>query len=230
VLRILGYRLLQAGAPHLALPVFEKVLRLAQEEPQSWRDLGLAYAAAGLPQQAIDKLYEVVLRPWDMRFPEIETIALAELNAIVASTRSKLDTSRIDARLLKNLPLDLRVVMTWDADNADMDLYVTDPNGEVCFYGHALTRPGGRMSRDFTGGYGPEEFSLRSALPGKYRIQARYYGNTQQVLAGATTLQVKLFTGFGTAAQKEKAITLRLRDQGETVAVGEFEVSASAVR
>lgn len=230
VLRILGYRLLQAGAPQLAVPVFEKVLRLAPEEPQSFRDLGLAQAAAGHPQQAIEKLNEVVVRPWDVRFPEIETIAIAEINAIIATSREKLDTSRIDPRLLKNLPLDLRVVMTWDADNADMDLWVTDPNGERCSYMNALTFQGGRISRDFTRGYGPEEFSLRSALPGKYRIEANYYGNRQQVLAGATTLQVKLFTGFGTARQKEQVVTLRLKDKGETVYVGEFEVATSATR
>ncbi|WP_304362109.1 VIT domain-containing protein, partial [Collimonas fungivorans] len=135
VLRILGYRLLQAGAPELAIPVFEKVRRLAEEEPQSFRDLGLAYAANKQYQQAIDQLYEVVLRPWDARFPEIETIVLAELNAIVATSGVSLDTSRIDPRLLKNMPLDLRVIMTWDADNADMDLWVTDPNGEKCYYG-----------------------------------------------------------------------------------------------
>lgn len=230
LLRILGYRLLQAGAPQLALPIFEKVLRLAQEEPQSFRDLGLAHAAAGHPQQAIDNLYEVVVRPWDGRFPEIETIALAEINAIVAGARTPLDTSRIDPRLLKNLPLDLRVVMTWDADNADMDLWVTDPNGERCYYGHALTSLGGRMSRDFTQGYGPEEFSLRRAAPGKYKIEANYYGNRQQVLAGATTLQVKLFSGFGTARQKEQVITLRLKDRGETVYVGEFDMPSSSAR
>jgi Ca-activated chloride channel family protein len=230
LLRILGYRLLQAGAPQLALPVFEKVLRLAHEEPQSFRDLGLAHAAAGHPQQAIDNLYEVVVRPWDGRFPEIETIALAEINAIVASARTPLDTSRIDPRLVKNLPLDLRVVMTWDADNADMDLWVTDPNGERCYFGHALTSLGGRMSRDFTQGYGPEEFSLRRAAPGKYKIEANYYGNRQQVLAGATTLQVKLFSGFGSARQKEQVITLRLKDKGETIYVGEFDMPSSATR
>lgn len=230
VLRILGYRLLQAGAPQLALPIFEKVLRLAQEEPQSFRDLGLAQAAAGLPQQAIESLYEVVQRPWDGRFPEIETIAIAEINAIVAASRVPLDTRRIDPRLLKNLQLDLRVVLAWDADNADMDLWVTDPDMELCNYGNTLTAQGGRMSRDFTRGYGPEEFSLRHARPGKYRIEANYYGNRQQILAGATTLQVKLFTGFGTARQKEQVITLRLKDKGETVFVGEFEVATFAAR
>jgi tetratricopeptide (TPR) repeat protein len=230
VLRILGYRLLQAGAPQLAVPVFEKVLRLAQEEPQSFRDLGLAQAAAGLPQLAIDNLYEVVLRPWDGRFPEIETIAITEINAIIAAARAPLDTSRIDPRLLQNLPLDLRVVLAWDADNADMDLWVTDPDKELGNYANPLTAQGGKMSRDFTRGYGPEEFSLRRARAGKYRIEANYYGNQQQVLAGATTLQVKLFTGFGTARQKEQVITLRLKDKGETVYVGEFEVATSAAR
>ncbi|MES2297343.1 MAG: VIT domain-containing protein [Pseudomonadota bacterium] len=224
VLRILGYRLLQAGQPALAIPVFEKVVRLAAEEPQSFRDLGLAYAANKQYQQAINQLNEVLLRPWDGRFQEIEAIVLAELNAIVATAGVRLDTRAIDPRLLMNMPLDLRVVLTWDADNADMDLWVTDPNGEKCFYASPASYQGGRMSRDFTQGYGPEEFSLRQAKPGKYKIEANYYGNRQQVLAGATTLQVRLSSGFGTARQKDQMITLRLKERSESVFVGEFEV------
>lgn len=224
VLRILGYRLMQAGAPELAIPVFEKVQKLAEEEPQSFRDLGLAYAAAGQNQKAIEQLYEVVLRPWDGRFAEIELIALAELNSIVATSKQKPDTGDMDPRLLKHMPLDLRVILTWDADNSDMDLWVTDPNGEKCFYGNKATYQGGRMSDDFTGGYGPEEFSLRHAKPGKYRIEANFFGNRQQVVAGATTLQVYLTTGFGTVKAKQQSVTLRLKDSKETVFVGEFEV------
>jgi Flp pilus assembly protein TadD len=226
ILRILGARLMQAERPRLALPVFRKVLALAPEEPQSYRDLGLAYAAAGQRQAAVDTLLEVVDRAWDSRFPEIELVALAELNAIVATSPTPLDTSRIDPRLLRNLPLALRVVMTWDADNTDMDLWVTDPNGERAFYGNRLTYQGARMSPDFTSGYGPEEFSLRQAKPGKYKVEANYYGNRQQVIAGATTLQLKLQTGFGTSKQKEQTVTLRLEDRQEVVFVGEFEVAA----
>ena len=44
VLRLLGYRLQQAGEPALAVPIFERVLELAPNEPQSHRDLGLALA------------------------------------------------------------------------------------------------------------------------------------------------------------------------------------------
>jgi len=42
---------------------------------------------------------------------------------------------------------------------------------------------------------------------------------------GATTLQVKLTSGFGTDKQHEQTITLRLKQQSELVTVGEFEVT-----
>jgi Ca-activated chloride channel family protein len=227
VLRILGYRLMEAGAPDLAIPVLRKVQQLAEDEPQSFRDLGLAYAAAGHYQDAIDQLNELSLRTWDGRFQDIDLIAIGELNAIVATRNSAqhpLDLSHVDPRLLKNLPLDLRAVMTWDADNSDMDLWVTDPSGEKCYFGHANTVQGGRISRDVTQGYGPEEFILHHAKPGKYKIEANFYGNRQQVVAGATTVQVKLTTGFGTAHAQDKMMTLRLRDRGDTVYIGEIDI------
>lgn len=224
ILRVLAYRLMQAKQSALAVPVFEKVKRLAEEEPQSFRDLGLAYAATGKNQPAVEQLYEVVKRDWDSRFDGITLIALAELNAIVANARQRPDTQSFDPRLLKNLPLDLRVVLSWDSDNSDMDLWVTDPNGEKCYYGNSLTYQGGRLSRDFTGGYGPEEFSLRDAKPGKYRVEANFFGDRQQLVTGATTLQLKLTTHFGTAKAQEQLVTMRLKDKSETVLVGEFEV------
>jgi len=230
VLRILGYRLMQAAELGLAIHVFKRVLELSPEEPQSYRDLGLAYAADKQYQKAVDSLNDVVLRPWHGRFPEVELIALAEMNAIAAQAQRagvKLDLARVDPRLLKNLPLDLRVVLSWDADNTDIDLWVTDPNGEKAYYGHRLTYQGGRMSPDFTGGYGPEEFSLRSAKPGKYAVHVNFYGHQRQTVAGATTLQVKFITGFGTPRQQERIVTLRLRDRSEVVTIGEFEVRAN---
>ena len=224
VLRILGYRLMQAKRADLAVSVLQRVLELAPNEPQSWRDLGLAQAEAGSRQKAVEALYQVATRPWHNRFPDIELVALAEMNALIATAPEKLDTSAIDPRLLRNLPLDLRVVLSWDADNTDIDLWVTDPNGEKSYYGNRLSYQGGAMSRDFTGGYGPEEFSLKKAKPGKYLIQAQFYGHRQQLVAGATTLGLRLYTGFGTAAQKEERLTLRLKGQSEVVTVGEFVV------
>lgn len=224
VLRVLAYRLMQAGRADLAVPVLERVLAMAGEEPQSYRDLGLAHAETGRWQQAADMLYEVVQGEWDARFHDIAQTGLAELNAIIATAPEPIDTGAFDPRLLRSLPLDLRAVLSWDSDNSDMDLWVTDPNGEKAYYGNRLTYQGGRMSADFTGGYGPEEFALRSAKPGTYRVEANFFGDRQQIVTGATTLQLWLSTGFGTAHQHDRKVTLRLKDSKETVLVGEFVV------
>lgn len=103
------------------------------------------------------------------------------------------------------------MILTWDADNTDLDLWVTDPNGEKCYYAQNETGIGGRMSNDFREGICPEEFLLKKAIPGKYNIQANYYGSNQQVLSGTTTIQVTLTTNFGRANQVDKAITMRLK-------------------
>jgi Ca-activated chloride channel family protein len=224
VLRVLGYRLMQAGDWAHAVAVLREVLRLADEEPQSHRDLGLALAGAGQRQEAIQRLYDVAARPWDERFSEVELVALNEMNEIIATSPTPLDTAFIDRRLLKNMPLDLRVVLAWDSDNSDMDLWVTDPNGEKCYYGNRNTFQGGLLSDDFTGGYGPEEFVLKDAKPGKYKVEANFFGDRQQIVTGATTLNLRLSSGWGSPRRKDETVTLRLSGRSETVFVGEFEV------
>ena len=184
------------------MPVFRQVLRLGEEEPQSFRDLGLALEASGQYQPALDALNEVVVRPWDSRFDGISLIALDELNTLAA--RERVDARAVDPRLRRALPLDLRVVLSWDSDNSDMDLWVTDPNGERAYYGNRLTYQGGQMSQDFTGGYGPEQFSLRDAKPGKYKVEANFFGSREQLVTGATTLSLRLSTHWGTGKQRDQ--------------------------
>lgn len=227
ILRVLGYRLLQAQAPQLALRVLREVQRLSPHEPQSFRDLGLAHAEAGQWQEAADQLWQVVSRPWDGRFPDIDLIALNEMNMVIARAERlgrPVKTTGFDRRLLRNLPLDLRIVLGWDADNTDIDLWVTDPDGDQTYYGRRLSYQGARVSHDATGGYGPEEFALKVAKPGRYLVQARFYGHRQQVVAPATTLMLVLSTGFGRADQKDERVTLRLSGPADMVTVGSFEV------
>lgn len=224
ILRILAYRLMQMKSHGLAVPVLERVLALSPDEPQSWRDLALAQAELGQHQKAVDNLWHVVTNPWHGRFPGIELIALTELNSIVArAPKGAVDMSAIPQALQKNLPVGMRTVLSWDADNTDIDLWVTDPNGEKAYYAHRLTYQGGLMSRDFTGGYGPEEFSLREPKAGKYKVQAQFYGHRQQIVAPSTTLMLQIYTDFGTAQQKSEQVIVRLSGAAQVVDVGSVE-------
>jgi hypothetical protein len=224
ILRMLGYRLMEAGRARQAVVIFKRVLAIGEEEPQSYRDLGLAHEAAGDRQMAVDRLYDVVERNFTRSFPGIEVIALTELNAIVGAAPAKLDVSRVDQRFLSNRSLDLRVVLTWDSDNTDIDLHVIDPNGEETFYGSPISCQGGRITPDNTAGYGPEEFSLKIAKPGKYRVEVNFYGHTQQIISDATTIQLDFYTRYGTPGVRGQSVSMRLKEAKARIFVGEFDV------
>lgn len=226
LLRVLGYRLRQLKLSALAVWTFERVLTLREDEPQSHRDLALALADAGETQRAIDLMWDVIAREWDNRFRDVNLIVVGEMNATIATARSRPNTSRIDPRLLENLPVDVRAVLNWDTPNSDMDLHIVDPRGEECFYSHQRTAIGGRISADITTGYGPEEFLLRKAIPGKYSVRAKFFGTGQQTAVGATTVVVELYLRYGTGQVENKSITLRLDGAGRMVEVGTFTFEA----
>jgi hypothetical protein len=179
------------------------------------------------PVRAAGLLWDVIRKPDNGRFTGIEVIVLHELNDLFsrlpADSKTKLTKLGVEQRFLKEpVPVDLRVVLSWDADATDIDLWVTDPAGETCIYSHNRTKTGGHMSNDFTQGYGPEVFTIKQALPGTYTVQANYYGNRQQKFAGATTVQLEFQTAFGQPNAQRQAITRRLKDNKEVIDVGKF--------
>ncbi len=222
LLRILAHRLEQLGYYNEAIVIYREVLRIRGEEPQSYRDLGLCLEKAGKYQEAVDQLFQVVDRTWDSRFPGIESIALVEINRIVSLHKGAVNTGKIDPELLKDMPLDVRIILNWDTDNCDMDLWVTDPRGEKCFYSNKNTRIGGRMSNDFTGGYGPEMFTIKKAIKGEYVVQVNYYGSRSQKAAGPTTIQMQLVTNYGRPNEKVQEITRRLSTNKEVLDIGKL--------
>ncbi len=224
LLRILAHRLAQLERPDLAAEIFREVLRLRPEEPQSHRDLALVLEKLAAYSEAISLLETVVMGSWDGRFPEIQVLALGELNRCIALCREATGSSPhvIPEEFVKVLDVDLRVILTWDADQCDMDLWVVEPSGEKAFYSHTRTAIGGWFGRDFTGGYGPEEYLLKKAMPGSYKIQVNYYGNRQQMLAGATTIQLTLVKNYGRPNEERVAVTRRLRDVQQVLDIAEL--------
>ena len=240
LLRVLGHRLLQIGQLDLAVQTFEQVLELRPEEPQSYRDLALTLARRAEQavkggshakdsirddyRRAIDLFIRVVMGRWDDRFPEIEVIALEEVNHIIPQAKAVgVSDVPLDPRLVKLLDVDVRIVMTWHADNTDIDLWVTEPSGEKAFYSHNRTTIGGLVSRDFTQGYGPEEYLVRRAAHGMYKIEANYYGSRATRLLGPVTVQVNVLTNYGRPNEQCKSLTIRLKEAKETVPIGEIE-------
>lgn len=71
----------------------------------------------------------------------------------------------------------LRVQLGWDTDNSDIDLYVIQPDGEAVWFQHMTSGLGGTLDVDNTRGFGPEHYTLISAVPGVFRIYVHYFAN-----------------------------------------------------
>jgi len=225
--KMLGYKLKETGRYNEEVFVYRKVLQWRPQEPQSYRDYGLALADAGFYQQALDTLYTAINKQYESNimsnYEGIEEVIVTEINQLVTMHGNKLNTSRINKKLLHAMPVDTRVVLNWNMNDTDIDLWVTDPHGEKCYYSHKTTAAGARISDDFTEGYGPEQFMLKKAIKGRYTIEADFYGERQLKLAGPATVMAEVFTHYADGRQERKIITIQLEKTGnQTLLIGSF--------
>ena len=198
----------------LALPVFERVLELAPNEPQSHRDLGLALAQAGQPQAAVDRLYRVVIGALGRTFRRRRADRADGDERRGRSQRS----GRPAGRRLGDRPAPAPQPAGRPARRAlvGRGQHRCRPARDRSERRRGLLWPqplhqGGTITRDATGGYGPEEFLLKDAKPGKYRVEAQFFGHRQQVLTTRTGLMLWLSSGFGPEGQKDERMTIRRR-------------------
>ncbi|MBR6355586.1 MAG: DUF2135 domain-containing protein [Alphaproteobacteria bacterium] len=220
LLRIAANKLLQMQDYARALELFEKITELRGEDPQSFRDLALAYQAAGEYQKAFDTFRDILEKDWG-RFNPIKQIIFVEMNNLL-SLHPEVDTGDLDKDFIFDMPVDIRVVLSWSTDNTDIDLHVIDPLNEECFYGHKETALGGRYPHDFTQGFGPEEFMLKKAADGKYVIRTNNFGDHRQSISGATTLYLDLYTNYARKNQKHERVFVRTENVKDKNSIGEI--------
>lgn len=224
LLRALGYKLVELGHYDYAIEVFEKLVDLRGEDQQSYRDLGLIYEKTGHKQKALEKLYYALTGDFTNTHPGVDQTLLMELNHLIA-LNPDLDTSRVDKGLIQAMPVDLRIVIDWNIDNTDIDLWVTDPHGFKVYYSNPLSPSGGAITRDVTTGFGPENFAQKKAIPGTYIIQVQQYGSSSQKVRvhGAAMVKATVFTNYGNKNEKSEEMMVRLDQNKDVVDIGKFK-------
>lgn len=228
--KTLAYKLKEHGEYARELFVTQKIREWRPMDPQSHRDYALALQDNGRYREALDCLYGILNASYSPeaanRDNGIEEILVCEINNLISRHRSKLKTDNMDPRLIAGLPVNIRVVINWNRNDTDIDLWVIDPNGEKCFYGHKQTSIGGRLSNDFTRGYGPEQFLLKKAINGTYQVKTHFFGERQLTLSGPTTIMGEIYLYYSDGQQERKVITFqndkKATEKNEEVLIGEF--------
>lgn len=208
-----------------AIYLYKKVLSLRPEDIQSYRDLAIAYENNNEYQKSFDLFYKIVNgelldKDKERRFNGVEKIAFLEMNRLITKYSKYIDYNNLSNDLVHDIKLDLRVVIDWNHNDTDIDLWVIDPNGEKCFYKHTNTKIGGLLSDDMVNGYGPEQFILNKSIKGNYNVKVKYYSSNQQKISGPTFLKVTTFKNYGKKDEFKKVKLIRLVKKGDVVDLG----------
>lgn len=229
--KLLAYKLKQAEMYDKELFITRKILEWRPFDPQSYRDYALALEDNGQYQQALDNLYSILMHSYTRELADrddgIEETVLLEINGLISRYGKKLDLKNINPKIIAHLPVNIRVVLNWNKDDTDIDLWVTGPDNERCYYGNPQTAMGGRLSNDFTGGFGPEQFLLKKAAKGKYKIETNFFGERQVGIAGPTAIMAEVYLNYATGRQEKKIVVFQNQKEnnnhGDGILIGEFE-------
>jgi len=195
-----------------AIGLFRRLADQSVDRAHAFRELalthvlrGLVWEAARLKTRAIDdyeearRLYRQIidaalsadLETGRRFFEGLGLPALTEyhwVNALLARSGRMEPDPLPDPDLNGEIAADLRVVLTWEEPNADIDLLVTEPEAGATDAGQ-----GGHAGPDQRRGPGPEHFTVRRARGGRYLIAARCNnGPTRPV-----TVKLAVFRDFG---------------------------------
>ncbi|WP_420574863.1 VIT domain-containing protein [Kordia sp.] len=229
LLRAAAYKLEYFKRYETAVLVYEKVLEIRPEEPQSYRDLALAYEEVGEIQKSYDLLYalykgQLLKKDESRRFTGVEQIAYVELARLVNKYAKELKLTKEEQKAFTAMPVDVRIVIDWNHNETDIDLWVFDPKGEKAYYQNPRTEIGGRMSDDLRQGYGPEEYMLRNEMKGVYDIYVNYFTDRVQKISGPTILKITMYTDYGKKNEEKTITVVHLDKNSRTLEVGNLSI------
>lgn len=153
---------------------------------------------------------------------ESEQVLAPGRNAIVILAENAAGVGRESVSLLARVPRkDLRVTLTWDTFGSDMDLWLTGPDGEKCYYENPESSFGATLDTDVVEGFGPETITLSRCSAGSYTVRVHYFGDHG---AGPTLCRIVTVRDEGTSRERRERRSILLREKGQVREVTTFRV------
>ncbi len=228
--RLLAYTLIEYQQWERALLYLNFVNEIVPHEATSKRDLAVLLERMatlenpGLITQSANYYWQSILLD-DSFQHDFSITTLGELNNLIQVWQVDPGViSGLDKRFINAMEFDLRVVISWTNDQADMDLHLYEPDNTKIYYGNRYSKSGAWLPFDNTSGFGPEEYLLKSADKGVYKVAADFYSNSSVETFGPVTVRVDIYRNYGRKNQVHKATTVRLDNEKDDVELAEITV------
>jgi hypothetical protein len=185
-----------------SLQMCRRVSEMAPEVTQNWL---LARSIADRFRLADEQVWSrlgILRHVWDDGYQKQHEEAISEVRRLIreAESDSPERASRYRSELAEAVAVDLRVRLIWSGQG-DLDLMVTEPDGNTCSYRNRATPSGGRliaMDSGHSGNAAPrsggasgkhlEDYVCPTAIPGQYSISVRFISG--KVVAGKAVVEI----------------------------------------
>lgn len=228
--RLVAYTLIEYQQWEPALLYLNFVNEIVPYEATSKRDLAVLLErmatskTPGLIAQSANYYWQSILLD-DSFQHDLAITTIGELNNLIQVWNVDPNSiSGFDQRFISAMEFDLRVVISWTNDQADMDLHLHEPDKTEVYYGNRYSKSGAWLPFDNTSGFGPEEYLLKSAGKGIYKVAADFYSNSSVETFGPVTVHVDIYRNYGRKNQVHKATTVRLDNEKDASDLAEITV------
>ena len=147
-----------------------------------YRGLALAYYQKKDYTTAVKKYYAGITlngNEYEAYYKGYKAMLLQEMNTVIAAHRDSVNLSGINPQLIRPLSYDLRITIDCNNRSLGGNISVTEPGGKTAAYYGDQKAEGKLIGKYYNSVFyhnGMEEYQLKNAKPGKYRVNVNFYG------------------------------------------------------
>ncbi len=220
VLKLMAYHLESFKEDQLANTLYKKILELAPDRIQSYRDLAISHQQVGKYQEAFE-LYKQILanETVALDFLPLKKTAEFEMMRLLTFHKSKVSFQDVSNELLAvGFKKDRRLVFEWTHPQADFEIQFVNPKGKYFTWEHSVFTNQERLKDEVSKGYSIEEFALDDAPPGEWVINVQYLGKDD--IQPPSYLKYTLYLNYATPQETKEVKLIKLFQQKNKTTVG----------
>ncbi|MFY7840779.1 MAG: TonB-dependent receptor plug domain-containing protein [Lacibacter sp.] len=196
-----------------------------------YRDLAWVYYQQKKYQQAVDLLHKALFINFgadENRMAGMKAILLNDFNAMIEMQKHVVNRSKLNASLIKPLPVDLMIVAEGNSRDR-LHLQINEPGLQSMVIAGNPSKSGGFITTEQnieTWNYynhGIEMYSSKNAVSGKYKLTVNYYGSWSYYTKIPNYIRLCVFRNFGKPDQSIQIETIAMDNQYGEIEIAEIK-------
>ena len=210
------------GAYRKVVNIYNRILALRPNRSQSYRDLALAYEAAGDYELALTLLYHIVYNTIpNVDCSGIQELAYNELRHLLAFHKNKVSFKKLPNELLSlNFKKDIRIVFEWTQPDVDFDVQFVSPERKFFNWTHTRFESKSLLQEEVSQGYAIKEHIIDDAQTGPWIVNMEFLSTERP--KNPTYLKYTVFQDYGLPTQTKNTKIIAMKDLQNKVTIDRF--------